>query len=278
MSDDYYLNVLYEENNFKVIRKLAVEEYEKFNKASSFMQKLTTKLFFFRMVDYDYLELKNFETLYNEKINYYPLSANINEIIFSFFKLLNNYLSSVTLFLNQYGANVKRDYEKKLVDEFNELRKNLYYNHLSYKIIYELQNEVRHSKIPDFTIKAKRSGYLKPLEAKFYIKKDYLNFGKLKKDSEFQELDDLIDIYKHMENMNSYLLELASKILKYELDLHLDYYEFLKKLISEVDIEGEICVIKYNEFSEIKIQPRITFIDKKFIELIDKIKVYEDVL
>lgn len=173
---------------------------------------------------------------------------------------------------------MKRDYEKELVDEFNELRNNLHYEHLSYRIIYELQNEVRHSKIPDFTIKAKRSGYLKPLEAKFYIKKDYLNFGKLKKDSEFQELDDLIDIYKHMENMNSYLLELASKILKYELDLHLDHYEFLKSLINEVDIECEVCVIKYNEFSEVKIQPNITFIDKRFIELINKIKMYKEVL
>lgn len=278
MCDDYYLNVLHEKNNFKLIRKLTAEEYEKFNKASIFMQKLTTKLYFFRMVDYNYIELKNFEKLYNDNINYYPLSVNVNEIIFSFFKLLNNYLSSVTLFLNQYGANVKRDYQKELVDEFNELRNDLHYEHLSYRIIYELQNEVRHSKIPDFKIKAKRSGYLKPLEAKIYIKKDYLNIGKLKNDPEFQELDELIDIYKHMENMNSYLLELASKILKYELDLHLDYYEFLKSLINEVDIEGEVCVMKYNEFSEVKIQPSITFIDKRLIELIDKIKMYKDIL
>ena len=278
MCDDYYLNVLHEKNNFKTIRKLTVEESEKFKKASIFMHKLTIKLCFFRMVDYDYNELKNFETTYNEKINYYPLSVNLNEIIFSFFKLLNNYLSSINLFLNQYKANVKRDYKKELYDEFNELRKDLYHEHLSYKIIYELQNEVRHSKIPDFTINATRSGYFKPLEAKFYINKDYLNFGKLKNDEEFQELDDLIDIYKHMENMNFYLLQLASKILKYELDLHLDYYEFLKSLINEVDIEGEICIMKFNESSENKIQPSIAFIDKRFIELINKIKMYKDVL
>lgn len=277
MCNDYYLNVLHE-NNFKLIRKLTVEEYEKFKKASSFMHKLYIKLYFFRMVDYDYNKLKNFEKLYDNKINYSPLSVNNNELIFNFFKLLNNYLSSVNLFLNQYKANVKRDYEKELFDEFNELRKNLYHEHLSYKIIYELQNEVRHSKIPDFTINATRSDFFKPLEAKFYINKDYLNFGKLKKDNEFQELDDMIDIYKHMENMNFYLLQLASKILKYELDLHLDYYEFLKDLISEVDTEGEICIMKYNEINEMKIQPNITFIDNKFIELINKIKMYKDVL
>ena len=40
MSDDYYLNVLHDENNFKLIRKLSVDEYDKFNKASVFMQKL----------------------------------------------------------------------------------------------------------------------------------------------------------------------------------------------------------------------------------------------
>lgn len=278
MCDDYYLNVLHEKNNFKLIRKLTVEEYKKFKEASTFMHKLNIKLYFFRMVDYDYNELKNFETSYNDKINYYPLSVDLNEIIFTFFKLLNNYLSSVTLFLNQYQANVKRDYEKKLFDEFNELRNNLHYEHLSYRIIYELQNEVRHSKIPDFTISATRSDSLKPLEAKFYINKNYLNFGKLKNDEKFQELDELIDIYKHMENMNFYLLELAGKILKYELNLHLEYYEFLKSLINEVDIEGEICIIKYNEFDEVKIQPTITFIDKNFIELINKIKMYKEVL
>ena len=32
------------------------------------------------------------------------------------------------------------------------------------------------------------------------------------------ELNDLIDIYEHMENMNLCLLSLAKKILKYELD------------------------------------------------------------
>ncbi|WP_286008658.1 hypothetical protein [Methanobrevibacter woesei] len=72
--------------------------------------------------------------------------------------------------------------------------------------------------------------------------------------------------------MNYYLLELANKILKYELDLHLDHYEFLKSLINEVDIEGEVCVIKYNEFNEVKIQSNIIFINKRFIELINKIK------
>ena len=49
-------------------------------------------------------------------------------------------------------------------------------------------------------------------------------------------------------------------------------------LLKNVDIEGEVCVMKYNEFSEVKIQPSITFIDKRFIELIDKIKMYKDVL
>ena len=84
MSDDYYLNVLHDENNFKLIRKLSVDEYDKFNKASVFMQKLNVKLYFFRMVDYSYIELKNFEKAYNDNINYYPLSVNINEIIFNF--------------------------------------------------------------------------------------------------------------------------------------------------------------------------------------------------
>lgn len=148
----------------------------------------------------------------------------------------------------------------------------------NYRLIYEFQNEIRHSKIPPITIKAKRKGYLKPLEAEFYIQKDYLNIKGLKKDREFQDLDDHIDIYKHMENMNSCLFELAGTILKFELDIHIDYYDFLKRLVEEIDVEGRPCVMNYKEFSEFKIKPSITFIDERFIELIDKVKMYKAVI
>lgn len=279
MCEEYYLNVLQENNYFKLIRKLTSDETETFFKASSYMQKLNTKLYFFRIVDYNYNELKKFEKEYNTLINNQPLSVlDENAIFFEFTRLLHNYLSSVNLFLNQYDTNVKRDYENEFFKEYDEHRKDLHAENLSYRLIYEFQNEIRHTKIPPITIKAKRKGYLEPLEAKFYIQKDYLNIKGLKKDDEFQKLDELIDIYEHMENMNSYLFELASIILKFELDLHIEYYDFIKRLIGKIDVEGRPCIMNYNEFNEFKIKPSITFIDKRFIELIDKIKKYKDVI
>lgn len=278
MQDNYFLYVLQAPNNFESIRKLSNEECKVFEEASTFMHKLTVKLYFFRIVDHDYNELKNFEEEYNEQINYYPLSIDEKEIIFDFIRLLHNYLSSANLFIEQYRANVKRDYERELFEEFNELRKDLHAENLSYRIITELRNELHHSKIPSVTIEAERKAFLAPLEAKFYIHKDYLNIGKLKNDDEFQQLGELIDIDEHLENMNSYLLELAGKILKYELDLHLEHYDFLKNLIDEIGTEGRSCVIKYGEFSENKIQSSINFIDQRFIELIDKVKTLKDVL
>lgn len=279
MSDNHYLNVLQENNNFKLIRELTDYETETFFKASRYMQKLNTKLYFFRTVDYNYNELKKFKKEYNNLINSQSLYAlDENSVYFEFTRLLHNYLSSVNLFLNQYGANVKRDYEKEFFKEYDELRKDLHAENLSYRIIYEFQNEIRHSKIPSITITAKRKGYLEPLEAKFYIQKDYLNIKRLKKDREFQDLDEEIDIYEHMENMNSCLFELAGIILKFELDLHIEYYDFLKRLVGEIGVEGRPCVMNYKEFSELKIKPSITFIDEKFIRLIDKIKIYKDAL
>lgn len=279
MCENYYLNVLQENNNFKLIRKLENDEKETFFKASTYMQKLNTKLYFFRIVDYNYAELKRFEKEYNNQINTMSLYAvDENAVMFEFTRLLHNYLSSVKLFLNQYDANVKRDYKKELFEEYNEHRKDLHAENLSYRIIYEFQNEIRHSKIPSITIKAKRKAYLAPLEAKFYIQKDYLNIKGLKKDEEFQNMDEAIDIYEHMENMNSYLFELAGTILKFELDLHIEYYDFLKKLVGEIDVEGRPCVMNYKEFSEFKVKPSITFIDKRFIELIDKIKKYKELI
>lgn len=279
MQDDYFLYVLQTPNNFELIRKLSNEEYQTFYEASKFMHKLTVKLYFLKIVNHDYNELKKFEEEYNNQINYYPISVDINAIIFEFTRLLHNYLSSTNLFIEQYRANVKRDYENELFEEFDELRKDLHAQHLSYRIITELRNKLHHSKIPSFEIEAERKEFLAPFEAKFYIQKDYLNdVGKLKNDEEFQQLDELINIDEHMENMNSYLLELASKIVTYELDLHLECYDFLKSLIDEIEIEGNPCVIKHDEFSETEIRPNITFIDQGFIELIDKVKIYKDAL
>ena len=278
MCESYYLNVLHENNNFKLIRELTNDEKETFFKAQTLMHKLNVKLTFFRIIDHDYNELKNFEKEYNKQINYFPVSIDGNYLLFEFTRLIHNYLSSVNLFLNQYDANVKRDYEKEFFEEYNELKKDLHAENLSYRIIYEFQNEIRHSRIPSLTIESERKGFLEPLEAKFYIQKDYLNINKLKKDEEFQNLDDLIDIYEHMENMNSYLFELASIILKFELNLHDEYYDFLKGLVGEIEVDGRPCVMNYKEFDENSIKPSISFIDKRFIELIDKVKKYKDMI
>ena len=61
MCENHYLNVLEENNSFKLIRELTDDETETFFKAQRLMHKLNVKLSFFRIVNYDYNELKNFE-------------------------------------------------------------------------------------------------------------------------------------------------------------------------------------------------------------------------
>lgn len=170
MEENYFLQVLTDKNEFINIRELSQEEYLKFNQASIFMYKLDMKLFFFWMVDYDFIELKNFEKEYNAQININPLSVDIHVEIFEFFRLLHNYLSSVNLFLNQYHANVKRDYAEELFGEFDELRRTLYAEHLSYRIIYELRNEMHHSKLPSVKFKNQING-LGKMETKIIFKR-----------------------------------------------------------------------------------------------------------
>lgn len=275
MNNHYFLQVLTDKNEFVNIKELSNDEYLKFNQASKFMYKLDLKLFFFRMVDYDFIELKNFEKKYNAQINHNPLYVDSEELIFEFFKLFHDYLSSTNLFLNQYGANVKRDYDNELFDEFEELRHKLYDENLSYRIIYRLMNKVRHSELPSVTFRAKRND-LGKMEVKIFLQKDFLISTKLKKDKEFLQSDDYIDIYEHMENMNCCLLSLANKILKFELDIHRDHYDFLKELIDEIDIDGKICVLMFKEFKPTEFTPNISFLNKKLIDLIDKIKEYEN--
>ena len=96
------------------------DEKKTFFKAQTLMHKLNIKLYFFRIIDHNFNELKNFKKEYNNQINYFPLSIDENYIIFEFTRLIDNYLSSVNLF-----------------EEYDELRKNLHAKNLSYRIIYE---------------------------------------------------------------------------------------------------------------------------------------------
>ena len=57
------------------------------------------------------------------------------------------------------------------------------------------------------------------------------------------------------------------------MNIHIEYYDFLKRLVEEIDTEGCLCVMNYKEFNEKSIKPNISFIDKRFIDLIDKVNM-----
>ena len=273
MQNDYFLTII-TDNHTKIedIRKLSQEEVEKFKKASKILHKLYSKLYFYYMVDYGYNELIEYKNSLNSEITKEGLLFN-EMFTFEYYRLLHNYLSSVNLFLNQYSANIKRDYDKSFSDEFDTLCKDLYAENISFRIIYHLRNELEHSKLPDFGIDMKRKNFYE-FECVITIPRDFLlTIDKLKNDEELKKMEEEIDIIEQMRNMNSYLRILAKKIIEYELNNLWEYYEFLKSLLNEVKIQGKLLVSKNLYFSENGFQKSFKFIRKDLINLLDNMSL-----
>ena len=270
MNDDYFLTIISEDyTEINDIRKLSHEEIENFKIASKILHKLDSKLYFYYMVDYSYNELIQFKEDISSEIMEEGLLFN-EMSTFEYYRLLHNYLSSVNLFLNQYSANIKRDYDKSFYDEFDTLRKDLYSENISYRIIYNLRNELEHSKLPDFELSMKRKNFYE-FECVITVPRDFLlTLDKLKNDDELKKMDEEIDILEQMKNMNSYLRVLAKKIIEYELNNRWEYYEFLKSLSNEVKIPGKLVISK-NKFIGEKIQKNYKVLNENLIEFLDNI-------
>ena len=112
------------------IKDLTIGEYDKFKKSINSLYRLDKKLMFLKIVYWNYNDLKQTEISYNENIKYNSFHLG-DEQLFNVLRYIHNYLSSTNMFIQQYGANVKRE-NPKLFDEFNEHRKDLYHKNLSY--------------------------------------------------------------------------------------------------------------------------------------------------
>lgn len=218
---------------------------------------------FLKIVYWNYNDLKQTEISYNENIKYNSFHLG-DEQLFNVLRYIHNYLSSTNMFIQQYGANVKRE-NPKLFDEFNEHRKDLYHKNLSYRLIWELRNELQHSKMPDLNIKfiKDKNNYFK---MKIYIKKDFLlTINKLKEDDELKQLEENIDLFEHASNMNGYLIDLAKSVFLNELDEIIDHYYFLKNELNNIAIEGHPFIEKsFNNGN-----PEFTFFNIDFMKFIE---------
>lgn len=250
------------------IRDLSNDEYNKYKKASNALYRVDRKLMFLKMVYWNYNDLKQCEIDYNKHIQTNSFYFG-DEHLFNILRYVHNYLSSVNMFVKQYEANVKRETPESF-DEFDEHRKDLHFENVSYRIIWELRNELQHSKMPDINIKFVRNSN-NYFEMKIYIKKGYLlSIDKLKNDNDVKQLDDDVDLFKHSNNMNKCLNELARDVFLNELKEIYDDYLFLKNLVNEIYIDGDPCVEKsYNG-----IKPEYTMINMKLLEFIEKLIKY----
>jgi hypothetical protein len=250
------------------IRELNIDEYNRCKKACNTLYKVDRKLMFLRMVYWNFNDLKKCEIDYNEHIQSNSFYFD-DDYLFNIIRHVHNYLSSVNMFVKQYEANVKRG-TPKYFDEFDEHRKDLHFKNVSYRIIWELRNELQHSKMPDINIKFVKNSK-NYFEMKIYIKKDYLlSIDKLKRDNEVKHLDNNVDLFKHSNNMNKCLNELARDVFLNELKEIMEDYVFLKNLVNEIHIDGEPCIEKsYNG-----IKPEYTMINIRLIDFIENLIRY----
>lgn len=235
------------------IREISEDEYNQFKETNYKLHQFNKKIALLSIVYSNSSDINNYSNYLNNIINENPIFITINkeQTIFIFLKHFTNYLSSVTMFLNQIQY-----YSKEKTEIIDKKRNNLHSNSVAYKIIYELRNEIQHKKFPKIKINFEKDNSQK-FQIRIYLDKNYiLSIKKLKKYKDIHELNNKIDLIKLIKEMNKCLNDLTKFILESEINEIEKYYNFMNKLKNEVQIRGYPFILNDpNDTSEPIMEP-----------------------
>ena len=235
------LGYITKENNlvtFNEVRKFDDEEYEKYLDALENIYEIDDKISLFHMIFINYFDFQ--EYMENMIINYHH-----NSIIQSKTKTdvnnlnckLNNFLSSIRLFLDHSDRKLKKKYapESEEYILFDNKTSELFDSYFSYRFLYKLRNYVQHNNVAITYVNIFEDEDMISLSIALdrnLLLNDF-NWGKVKKDLENQ--NDLIEIFPLMTEMLVNLKILSIMLIKSELDKINDSIEFINNLIDEID-------------------------------------------
>ena len=201
-------------SEFQEVRPITSSEYDKFKNSVSTLSLIKNYLNLFQGVILnfqDYISaLNNHFQEFHENENFH--TETIMNSTLNLNRLLNNYLSSVRLFLDHMEYDLKKRHgnESEIVFDFKSLCSDIYDKNFSYRFIYHLRNYVQHCGMPigHISFKSKvddhdRNRSNKVLELKFN-RDELLREHNWKKDlkSEIEILPSKFDINPHIVDMN----------------------------------------------------------------------------
>lgn len=234
------LGYITKENNlitFNEVRKLDNREYEKYLDALEDINEIDDKISLFHMIFINYYDFQEYMeriiiNFHHNKIIQSKTKTDVNNLNCR----LNNFLSSIRLFLDHSDRKLKKKYgsESEEYILFDNKTSELFDSYFSYRFLYKLRNYVQHNNVAITYINTFEAGDM--ISLSIALNRDLLlndfNWGKVKKDLENQ--NDLIEIFPVMTEMLDNLKKLVLIVIKNELEKIKDSIEFINSLIDEI--------------------------------------------
>lgn len=236
---------------FEEIRQLSDDEYSIYLNALKDIYRIDEEIALFHMIYINYFDfygyveyiLENFhETQYIQtKINLYINNLNCK---------LNNFLSSIKLFLDHFERKLKDSYGKdsEEVNRFKKETSRLYDNYFSYRFLYHLRNYIQHRNVAisnlniyednvkvELEVSLNRDLLLSDFRWKSEIKNDLIN------------CEEHIGIFPLMGEMLENLKELTKFLIRDELEKIKDSVMHIRKLMDEVERQYLPVIFEYRE-------------------------------
>lgn len=254
------LGYITKENNlvtFNEIRKLDDKEYKRYLDALKDIYEIDDEISLFHMIFINYFDFRWYiESMIKNSHHNSIIQSKIKTDVNNLNCKLNNFLSSIRLFLDHSDRKLKKKYgpESEEYILFDNKTSELFDSYFSYRFLYKLRNYVQHNNVAITNVNVFEDEDM--ISLSIALNRDLLlneyKWGKVKKDLENQK--DLIEIFPLMAEMLNNLKKLVLIVIKNELDKINDSIDFINSLIDEID-EQHIPVtfnnngdIQYSDF------------------------------
>ncbi len=243
---------------FKKMRQLTNIEWETYSKSLDDIYKIDEEIALFHMIYINYIDFDQYMKYIINSLHEGPspqskVKTHVNNLNCK----LNNFLSSIKLFLDHFERRLKDEYGKKSkeIQLFKNETSRLYDEYFSYRFLYHLRNYIQHRNVAISKLEIHENEYNISLSIALNRKKllsDYRWKNDVKKDLITQ--NDYIEIFPLMSEMLDNLKELTKLLIKEEIIKIKSSLNFIINLINEIGNPGAILMqrngdkLNYSEF------------------------------
>lgn len=261
MDENWTLGYILKEDGivkFEEIRPLSVKEWKKYSNSLDEIYKIDEEIALFHMIYINYLDFDQYlkyiiSSLHDGRSPQSKIKTHVNNLNCK----LNNFLSSIKLFLDHFERRLKDDYgkESEEIELFKRETSRLYDTYFSYRFLYHLRNYIQHRNVAISKLEIyedENNTHLLVALTRDKLLSDYKWKNEVKQDLMAQ--DEYIEIFHLMSEMLDNLKKLTRLLIKDELSKIKTSLNYIITLMNEIGNPWPIIFdhtedkISYSEF------------------------------